>query len=39
MSDFWQHLLVAVAVIVLTAVLAKIIDRRIGRHYLSRPRP
>src|SRR6476659_7668585 len=35
MSDFWQHLLVAVAVIALAAVLAKIVDRRIRRHNLA----
>ena len=35
MSDFWQHLLVAVAVIVLAAVLAKIVDWRIRRHNLA----
>src|SRR6476620_2033789 len=35
MSDFWQHLLVAVVVIVLAAALAKIVDRRIRRHNLA----
>ena len=35
MSDFWQHLLVAVAVIVLATVLAKLVDWRIRRHDLA----
>jgi len=35
MSDVWQHLLVAVVVIVLAIVLAKIVDWRISRHDLA----
>src|SRR3954470_13814542 len=35
MSDFWQHLLVAVVVIVLAMALAKLVDWRIGRHDLA----
>jgi small-conductance mechanosensitive channel len=35
MSDLWQHLLVAVVVIVLATVLAKIVDWRISRHDLA----
>jgi small conductance mechanosensitive channel len=35
MSDFWQHLIVAVVVIVLALVLAKLVDWRISRHDLA----
>src|SRR4051794_37884190 len=35
MSDFWQHLLVAVVVIVLATALAKLVDWRISRHQLA----
>src|SRR3954468_17850900 len=35
MSDFWQHLLVAVVVIVLAYAAAKLVDWRISRHHLA----
>jgi small conductance mechanosensitive channel len=34
-SDFWQHLSVAVVVIVLATALAKLVDWRISRHQLA----
>src|SRR5437870_9973046 len=35
MSDFWQHLLVAVVVIALASAAAKLVDWRISRHHLA----
>ncbi len=35
MSDLWQHVIVAVVVIVLAGALAKLVDRRISRHNLQ----
>src|SRR3954469_16688057 len=35
MSDLWQHVLVAVVVIVLAGALAKLVDWRISRHNLQ----
>src|SRR4051794_20246920 len=35
MSGFWQHLLVAVVVIVLAYAAAKLVDWRISRHHLA----
>lgn len=35
MSAFWQHILVALAMVVAASVLAKLVDRRISRHELA----
>ena len=35
MSDFWTHILIAVAMVVLTAIAAKLIDSRIQRRDLA----
>src|SRR5262245_38459570 len=35
MSEFWQRLVVALLVIGITAVVAKLVDRRISRHNLT----
>ena len=35
LSEFWQRFAVAIVVIVVTAVVAKVVDRRISRHNLT----